>query len=235
MKGSAMFDSVLGRGLGAPGRPGFGAAVSVALHAFLLAVALVLSPSAPRPLPLPPIHLKVHLGPPPGPAGTRAPATPARPPPVLRPRTTPLVAQPLPTPKADDSPVQPDGPSQPGTGPGPGDDAVCQGQACGPSGTPGGDSPILFLGAEMVPPRLLSGPAPSYPAEAALARLGGTVLLRCAVTASGTVEACTVLKGAPLLDEAALQAVTARRYAPALYEGRPVSVWMVLPVRFVPP
>ena len=40
---------------------------------------------------------------------------------------------------------------------------------------------------------------------------------------------------AVVLDEAALQAVQGRRYAPALYEGRPVSVWMSLPVRFVPP
>jgi TonB family protein len=87
----------------------------------------------------------------------------------------------------------------------------------------------------MVPPRLLLGPEPRYPSAALLQELGGTVVVRCTVTDKGSVQDCRVVKSVPLLDEAALQAVQGRRYAPALYEGRPVSVWMNLPVRFVSP
>jgi TonB family protein len=87
----------------------------------------------------------------------------------------------------------------------------------------------------MVAPRLLSGPEPRYPAEAALERVGGTVLVRCTVTDKGTVEDCLVMKSVPLLDASVLSAVVARRYAPALFAGRPLSVRMVIPVRFVPP
>jgi periplasmic protein TonB len=231
-----MFDSVLGRGVGAAGRPGFGAAVSVGLHAFLLAVALVISRPVAGPLPFPHIHFaSVHLGPATPAGGTAAPRKP-HPPLVVKPRTTETVT---PTPKAPLTQASPlDGNTDERTGnggPGRGSDgALCPAPPCSPGGTPGGESPVLLL-PEMLPPRLLSGPEPRYPTAAAFEHLGGTVLLRCTVTDAGSVESCTVLKSAPLLDEAALRAVTARRYAPALYEGRPVSVWMVLPVRFVPP
>jgi protein TonB len=87
----------------------------------------------------------------------------------------------------------------------------------------------------MLPPRLLSGPEPRYSAEAALEHVGGTVLVRCTVTELGSVEDCVVMKSVPLLDASVLKALAARRYTPALFEGRPLSVRMVIPVRFVPP
>jgi TonB family protein len=92
-----------------------------------------------------------------------------------------------------------------------------------------------MLGPEMASPRLLFGPEPRYPVPALVQQVGGTVVVRCTVTDRGSVEDCSVVKSVALLDEAALKAVQGRRYAPALYEGRPVSVWMSLPVRFVPP
>jgi TonB family protein len=70
---------------------------------------------------------------------------------------------------------------------------------------------------------------------ALLQQVGGTVVVRCTVTDKGSVENCSLVKSVPSLDEAALKAVLGRRYAPAEYEGRPVSVWMFLSVRFVPP
>jgi periplasmic protein TonB len=231
-----MFDSVLGHGVGAPGRPVYGAAVSVGLHAFLLAVALVISRPVAGPLPLSHVHFpSVRLPPATPPGGAAAPRKPR--PPLVRPRITEAVTTTPPAPLTQAPPSDDNTDGRPGNGgPGPGTTrAVCPAPPCSPGGTPGGESPVLLLGPEMLPPRFLSGPEPGYPAAAAFERVGGTVLLRCTVTDSGSVERCTVLKSAPLLDEAALRAVTARRYAPALYEGRPVSVWMVLPVRFVPP
>jgi TonB family protein len=84
-------------------------------------------------------------------------------------------------------------------------------------------------------PRLISAPVLRYPEAALLQQLGGTVVLRCAVTDKGNVENCSVVKSIPLLDGAALKAVLGRHYAPALYADRPVSVWMSFPVRFVAP
>ena len=87
----------------------------------------------------------------------------------------------------------------------------------------------------MTPLRLLSGPAPSYPPQALRERIGGTVSVRCTVTLLGAVEGCQVLRGLPLVEGPILEALQARRYAPALEDGRPVSVRMVFTVRVVPP
>jgi TonB family protein len=50
------------------------------------------------------------------------------------------------------------------------------------------------------------------------------MLVRCIITAAGTVEGCEVLKGLPLADAAVLAALRARQYRPAQVEGRAVSV-----------
>ena len=230
-----MFDSVLGRGVGAPGRPGTGAAVSVGLPALLLALALTLSPRAPTPLALPTISFPRLL--PRGPAaqGTRRASASVRPRPLAT--VKPQSAVPEPAPRALDAvPPAIDGQStSAGDGEaGTGTDA-CATPGCSPQGREGGEDTVPLLGPEMVAPRLLSGPEPRFPAEAALERVGGTVLVRCTVTDKGTVEDCLVMKSVPLLDASVLSAVVARRYAPALFAGRPLSVRMVIPVRFVPP
>lgn len=229
-----MFDSVLGRGAGPPGRPGVGAAVSLSLHALVFAVALLtMAPARPlltvTPLRWPPLSR----------AGGAHPAQASQPtalkphrPESVRPRTT-EARTPL-------APAQPTGTGPDVAEPNPGDSASpgaerCPSPPCGQEGPHRAEGSVLVLGPEMVPPRLLLGPEPRYPAQALLQSLGGTVVVRCTVTLMGSVQDCRVLKSIPLLDEAALQAVQQRQYAPALYEGRPVSVWMNFPVRFVSP
>ena len=228
-----MFDSVLGRGVGAPGRPGVGAAVSLSLHALVFAVALLTVAPPKRPLTVTPLRWPTL----PRGASTRpshgAESTPLKPhrPEAVRPRTA--EARP---------PVAPEtratGPDMPSAGPADGS-GLPGGDSANPSDSPGGragpQGSVLVLGPEMVPPRLLLGPEPRYPQAALLQQLGGTVVVRCTVTDGGSVQDCRVVKSVPLLDEAALQAVQGRHYAPALYEGRPVSVWMYLPVRFISP
>ncbi len=229
-----MFDSVLGRGVGAPGRPGVGAAVSVGLHALVLALAIQIShPPLPTTLVLPPFH------PPFGGRGAAAPAGPRPTPPgthraVAKPRSptavTPDVRQSSDVTAPSEGALVPSGGDARGTG----QEPSCPSPPCSVEGT-GDRSPVLLLGPEMVRPRLLFGPEPRYTAEAALEHVGGTVLVQCTVTVRGNVEECVVMKSLPLLDASVLRALTARRYEPALFEGRPVSVRMVLPVRFVPP
>jgi periplasmic protein TonB len=231
-----MFDSVLGRTLGAPGRPGLGATVSLGLHLLVLAVALHLS----RPGDLtPPAFVPVHfprglLGGHPGAGPSSAASTPVRRAAAVRPRTavpahTPTVQDVAPPP-ADASPGPGTG-EGPGQGPSVGREAGCASPPCGGAAPEG---PRL-LTADMQAPQLLSGPEPRYPLAAALEHVGGNLLVRCTVTAEGQVQDCVVLKSLPYLDEPVLQALSARRYRPALQDGQPVSVRMVFPVRVIPP
>ncbi|MGO9829992.1 MAG: energy transducer TonB [Myxococcaceae bacterium] len=55
------------------------------------------------------------------------------------------------------------------------------------------------------------------------------------MTAEGRVRDCVVLKSLPDLEEPALAALSARRYRPALQDGRPVAVRLGFPVRVLPP
>jgi TonB family protein len=73
-------------------------------------------------------------------------------------------------------------------------------------------------------PVLLSGPGVTLSPEARRAGVEGTMLVRCVITAAGTVEGCEVLKGVPPADAAVLAALRARQYRPAQVEGRAVSV-----------
>jgi len=228
-----MFDSVLGRTLGAPGRPGLGATVSVGLHLLVLAVALHLSRPTDVSLPVPvPVHFPRGLLA--GPAGTKPAA--AAPTSLRRAALQPRTAAPAPSPKVED--VTPSASaSVAGTGTGTGtDEETGHGSTCTtpPCAGAGGEGPVL-LTADMQAPQLLSGPEPRYPLAAALEHVGGNLLVRCTVTAEGTVQDCVVLKSLPYLDEPVLQALSARRYRPALQDGKPVSVRMVFPVRVIPP
>jgi periplasmic protein TonB len=231
-----MFDSVLGRGVGAPGRPGVGAAVSLSLHALVFAVALLMvaPPSSPQKA------ISIHWPPisrgertrPSGAPSTSAPLK-ARRPGAVKPRTAEARAPIAPGP-AEVGDLQP-GDVEPGSGTESPGEGSCASPPCSPDGKPGAEGDVLVLGPQMVAPRLLQGPEPHYPAAALLQQLGGTVVVRCTVTDRGNVQDCRLVKSVPLLDEAALQAVQGRHYAPAVYEGRAVSVWMNLPVRFLPP
>jgi len=87
----------------------------------------------------------------------------------------------------------------------------------------------------MQPPQLLSGPEARYPVAAALEHVGGNLLVRCTVTEEGQVTDCVVLKSLPFMEEPVLAALYARRYRPALQDGKPTSVRMVFPVRVIPP
>jgi periplasmic protein TonB len=228
-----MFDSVLGRSLGAPGRPALGAAVSLSLHlvAFALALALATRASAPPPIEI--IHFPPHpKGPAHGPARPGPTEPPVRPEP-LRPRTPvkPL-ALPSPAPEAA-SPTSETERSTAGASGQPGPAEACASEPCGAAGGPGSD--VRLLEAHMTPPQLLSAPAPTYPPQAARERIGGTVSVRCTVTIQRTVEDCQVLRGLPLVEGPILEALRARRYAPAQEDGRPVAVRMVFTVRVVPP
>jgi protein TonB len=62
----------------------------------------------------------------------------------------------------------------------------------------------------------------------------GTVVLRLAIDAQGRLEAVEVAESAGFgFDEAAIEAVRASAFRPAVRDGRPVESLALLPVKFV--
>ncbi len=74
---------------------------------------------------------------------------------------------------------------------------------------------------------------PKFSPLAKRARIQGTVRLRAVITKEGTVSEVQVLKGHPLLVDAAMEAVTKWRYQPTLMQGIPVEVLTFIDVNFV--
>jgi periplasmic protein TonB len=85
-----------------------------------------------------------------------------------------------------------------------------------------------------VPPVLLSMPRPVYPEEARSKQLEGTVQVRGVVSIEGKVVKAEVAQSVhPILDQAAITAFEGAVFKPARLKGKPVAVWVAMPVRFV--
>jgi protein TonB len=121
---------------------------------------------------------------------------------------------------SDDTPAP--SPANPGGEPG-GD-----GHARAPSGT-GADR-----GGLLSPPRLRADATPRYPEAARRSGIEGTVLVRAQVLADGTVGTAEVRRSAghDALDRAALDTIRRASFVPAERGGRPVTVWVEVPVQF---
>lgn len=77
-------------------------------------------------------------------------------------------------------------------------------------------------------------PSPPYPPRAKKLGMQGTVTIRVLVGESGAVLEVQVEQGSgfALLDNAALGAVKKWQFVPGLENGRPVAMWVEVPVRF---
>jgi len=73
---------------------------------------------------------------------------------------------------------------------------------------------------------------PVYPDIAKQARVQGIVILECVIGPRGDVTKVRVLRGIPLLDQAAITAVKQWVYTPTLMNGVPVPVVMTVTVNF---
>jgi len=101
-------------------------------------------------------------------------------------------------------------------------------------GVAGGDggSDAVRVGGSIKEPKKLKSVAPEYPEIARQARVQGVVILECTISPEGEITRVTVLRGIPLLDQAAVDAVKQWVYAPTLLNGEPVSVIMTVTVNF---
>ncbi len=90
----------------------------------------------------------------------------------------------------------------------------------------------LRVGTDVHAPRKIRDVAPVYPEFARRSRLQGVVIVECVIDERGRVQDARVVKGLPLLDAAALDAVRQWAYAPSLLNGVPVPVLMDVTVTF---
>jgi TonB family protein len=80
--------------------------------------------------------------------------------------------------------------------------------------------------------RLLKSVQPQYPAEALLEKRQGTVILHGMVRQDGTMQDVKVVRGDPLLGEAALEAVRQWKYEPYRRNGQPVDMPIDITIDF---
>jgi protein TonB len=88
------------------------------------------------------------------------------------------------------------------------------------------------VGGDVREPRRILDVAPVYPALAARAHVEGVVIIEATIDTRGRVANATVLRGVPVLEEAALEAVRKWVYTPTLLDGVPTPIIMTVTVRF---
>jgi protein TonB len=92
------------------------------------------------------------------------------------------------------------------------------------------------FGAGMNRPTWKSNPAPIWSREAAAIRVTGLALVKCIITVEGTLQNCKIIKGLPHMDESILSVLKEwRTNGPVMFQGHPVSVEYVIPVKVVAP
>ena len=88
------------------------------------------------------------------------------------------------------------------------------------------------VGGDISEPKKIKDVKPAYPEIAQNAMVQGIVILEILVDQEGRVAEAKVLRSIPLLDQAAIDAVTQWQYMPTLLNGAPVPVVMTVTVNF---
>jgi TonB family protein len=88
------------------------------------------------------------------------------------------------------------------------------------------------VGGKILPPRLVSSVLPMYPPIAQQAGVSGTVVIDTTIDKNGNVAKTRVISGPELLRNAALSALRQWKYEPSRLNGQPISVEMIVSIRF---
>ena len=88
------------------------------------------------------------------------------------------------------------------------------------------------MGGNIKPPTKTRDVKPVYPADALDARVQGVVIIEATIDSLGNVSTARVLRGQPLLDQAALDAVKEWQFTPTMMNGVAVPVIMTVTVNF---
>ncbi len=217
--------------------------VSLMIHLLAAGLIVIVPLFAAGQLPEPQAGVKAFFAEP-----LSAPAPPPPPPPpAARPTVAPKV-QPRPVPQENRFVAPVDVPQE--IKPEEGLDLGAEGGVAGgvEGGVPGGvvggvvgglpDAPPapvqqpVRVGGQIKEPKKLKNVPPVYPEIATQARVQGVVILECTISPQGKVTDVKVLRGIPLLDQAAIDAVKQWVYTPTLLNGVPVPVIMTVTVNF---
>jgi periplasmic protein TonB len=98
--------------------------------------------------------------------------------------------------------------------------------------TPPAQPKLVRVGQGIREPKKLVHVTPEYPEIARRARIDGTVILEAVLDVTGRVDRVRILRSVPLLDDAAVKAVSQWRYTPTELNGVPVPVLMTITVQF---
>lgn len=93
------------------------------------------------------------------------------------------------------------------------------------------EEPVKAIG-EVRLPKLLRRVQPDYPQAAQAARIEGVVTLEATTDVYGRVQSVRVIHSVPLLDQAAIQAVSQWVYEPMVINDRPRSVTFTVNITF---
>jgi TonB family protein len=91
---------------------------------------------------------------------------------------------------------------------------------------------IIRIGGDIKEPRKIVHADPVYPPVARAAGVSGIVIIDCVIGTDGKVNDMKVLRGQPLLNVAALDAVGQWEFSPTLLDDAPVAVAMTVTVNF---
>lgn len=92
---------------------------------------------------------------------------------------------------------------------------------------------VMSVGGGVSAPRLIHSVDPEFTNQARAANLQGSVAIQLIVDARGNPQNIHVIKHLGMgLDEKAIEAVRQYRFSPALFQGHPVAVQMVINVNF---
>jgi periplasmic protein TonB len=215
--------------------------VSIAIHAVVLLLVIVVPLLTSQELPEPTAVVKAFFVEP----AAAPPPPPPPPPPAPRQQTQPKpVMTPPPTENKFQAPIETPEQVKPEEGIDLGVEGGVPGGVEGgvPGGVVGGvvgglpDAPpppqAVRVGGQIKEPKKLKNVNPAYPDIAKQARVQGVVILECTISPQGKVTDVKVLRGIPLLDAAAIEAVKQWVYSPTLLNGVPVPVIMTVTVNF---
>lgn len=93
------------------------------------------------------------------------------------------------------------------------------------------DVPVAIV-SEIQAAKLIRKVTPAYPEMAKRANISGVVEIEAIIAKDGTMRSLRVLRGHPLLINAAVEAVKQWRYRPTLLQGQPVEVITRIEVNF---
>jgi protein TonB len=100
------------------------------------------------------------------------------------------------------------------------------------SGVPVDYGSAVRIGGDIPAPRKLRNVSPTYPDDALSAGVEGIVILEAVIDEQGNVASTSVIRSIPMLDDAAVEAVSQWQYEPTILGGQPRSVVMNITVNF---